>query len=92
MNNRLEVSVDEHVDRASAAEFRVASMQPDLYAVRPVNVLQLTNDVVDIYEAVPGLGDWARGSSSPVLNLPFPHACDLSDLGRSQAASADFID
>jgi hypothetical protein len=87
----LEFALDEHIDGPTCAQLRIPSMNPDLDALGPVHVLQLTHDVVDIDEPISGLGGGARAACCPVLYLAFPHTGNLPDLGCGQPTLSDLV-
>jgi hypothetical protein len=59
INDGLELTLDQEVDGSLTVEFGVAGVEPDLDALGAVHLLELTNDVVDIDEAVPCLPAWS---------------------------------
>jgi hypothetical protein len=59
INDGLKLTLDQEVDGSLTVEFGVAGVEPDLDALGAVHLLELTNDVVDIDEAVPCLPAWS---------------------------------
>jgi hypothetical protein len=56
MHNGLEIACDEHVDRPLTIQLGVPGVDPNLDSFRPVHMLELPDDVVNVDEAVSGVG------------------------------------
>ena len=92
VDDRFEVSVDQQVDGSPTVKLRVARVQPYLDPLRPIDVIELAHDEVDVDEPVTGFGCRARGPSGPVLDLSLSNSSDSADLGRRQAVPPDLLD
>ena len=92
LDNGFEITRDKHINRARTVQLRVASVNPDFNALRTVDMLELTKDVMDVHESVTSAGRGPRRSGRPMVNLSFSNPGDLANFGRGQPELSDFLD